>query len=104
MSLFICNSEKGDQLLKQLATLHFVKKVDLQQAADNNRNLQIPTPYSAERESSYKLFFNDYNGFLKKYYKGNYLKDSTKAKVVYIIRNNEWVFNMVSKLIHAIKK
>lgn len=104
MSLFICNSEKGDQLLKQLAILHFVKKVDLQQAADNNRNLQIPTPYSAERESSYKLFFNDYNGFLKKYYKGNYLKDSTKAKVVYIIRNNEWVFNMVSKLIHAIKK
>lgn len=104
MSLFISNTKKGDQLLQQLSRLHFAKEVDLKQAADKNPNLQKPTPYPVERESSYQLFFNDYEGFLKKYYKGNYLKESIKAKVVYTIRNNEWIFKMVSMLTHTIKK
>lgn len=104
MSLLICNTEKGLFILQKLSSANFVKEVELQNAAENNHNLLSPTPYSAERDLSYQLFFNDYKGFLKKYYKGNYLKDSTKAKVVYIIRNNEWIFKIVSKLIHAIKK
>lgn len=104
ISLFISNTEKGDQLLEQLSPLHFAKEVDLQQAADKNRNLQMPTPYSIDRESSYKLFFNDYKGFLKKYYKGNYFKDYIKSQVIYIIRNNEWLFKIISSLVHTIKK
>ena len=104
MSLFICNTIKGSLMLQLLSTNNFAKEVDLQEAADNNRNLLSPTPYNVERESSYQLFFNDYDGFLKKYYKGNYFKDNTKAKVSYIIRNNEWIFKIVSKLIHLIKK
>ena len=104
MSLFICNSEKGDQILRDLSAINFVREVDLQQAADKNRNLQMPTPYSIDRESSYKLFFNDYKGFLKKYYKGNYFKAKIKAHVIYFIRDNEWIFKVVSKLTHALKK
>jgi hypothetical protein len=104
MSLFICNSEKGGIMLHKFSSTNFAKEVDLLEAANYNRNLQMPTPYSDERELSYQLFFNDYNGFLKKYYKENYLKDSIKAKMVYVIRNNEWIFKIVSMLTHAIKK
>ncbi len=104
MSLFICNSEKGGIMLHKFSSTNFAKEVDLLEAANYNRNLQMPTAYSDERELSYQLFFNDYNGFLKKYYKGNYLKDSIKAKMVYVIRNNEWIFKIVSMLTHAIKK
>ncbi len=104
MSLFISNSSKGEELLTILSDNNFVREVELQQAAENNRNLLMTTPYTKERELSYKLFFNDYKGFLKKYYKGNYFKAKIKAHVIYFIRDNEWIFKVVSKLTHALKK
>lgn len=104
MSIYISNSKKGSDMLTKLFANNFVQEVDLQQAAEKNHNLKAPTPYPKEREKSYLLFFNDYNGFLKKYYKGNIIKDSIKANLIYIIRSNEWLFNMVSKLSHVIKK
>jgi coenzyme F420-reducing hydrogenase beta subunit len=104
MSLYISNSKKGGDLLMKLSANNFVHEVDLQQAAEKNHNLKAPTSYPKEREKSYLLFSTDYNGFLKKYYKGNIIKDSIKANLIYIIRNNEWLFNMVSKLTHVIKK
>lgn len=104
MSLYICNSKKGSDMLTKLSVNNFVQEVDLQKAAEKNHNLKAPTPYPKEREKSYLLFSTDYNGFLRKYYKGNIIKDSIKANLIYIIRNNEWLFNMVSKLSHVVKK
>ena len=104
MSLFISNTDSSEQLLQQLSTFNFVKEVDIHHAAENNHNLIAATPYPLERESTYKLFFNDYKGFLKKYYKGNYFKAKIKAHVIYFIRDNEWLLKIVSSLVHIIKK
>jgi len=104
MSLFVSNTEKGEHMIQKLLFKNFVREIDLLQAAQKNRNMQMSTPYVVERESIYKLFFNDYKGFLKKYYKGNYFKAKIKAHVIYFIRDNEWIFKVVSKLTHALKK
>ena len=104
MSLFVSNTEKGEHMIQKLLFKNYVREIDLLQAAQKNRNMQMSTPYVVERESIYKLFFNDYKGFLKKYYKGNYFKAKIKANVIYFIRDNEWIFKVVSKLTHALKK
>ncbi len=104
MSLFVSNTEKGEHIIQKLLFKNFVREIDLLQAAQKNRNMQMSTPYVVERESIYKLFFNDYKGFLKKYYKGNYFKAKIKAYVIYFIRDNEWLFKIVSSLVHLIKK
>lgn len=100
ISLFVSNSEKGRQMLKTLSTSNFTKEIDYRQAAEYNLNLLRPTPFSKDRDACYQLFSEDYEGFLKKYYKANYLKESVKTKVIYYIRNNEWLFSIASKLAH----
>lgn len=103
MSLILANSERGVNLLNVIAKGNFLHEVDLHEAAVPNKNLRQPTEYHPERETSYQLAYTNYEGFLNKYYKGNYLVNTIKSQVEYFIRSHDWLFALVSKTKRALK-
>lgn len=103
MSLLLGNTPQGNKFIQLLTLDNFVKAVDLKEASIPNKNLRQPTTYSKERETSYQLAYNDYTGFLKKYYKGNYYKNVLRCELEYFIRSHKSIFAFVSR-ISKIKK
>ena len=103
MSLLVVSTDKGKQMLEAMSESNFVKEVNFEQAAAANHNLMNSTPYTDARKNSYRLFNEDYYSFKKKYYKGNVLKNTIKAEIIYFIRSNNWVLKLVSKLVHLKK-
>lgn len=103
MSLILVNTEKGQQIYKVISKENFTHEVDLHEAAVLNKNLRQPTEYCPERETSYHLAFTDYEGFLKKYYMGNYYVNNIKSQLEYFIRSHGWLFALVSKTKRVLK-
>ena len=96
VSLLLLNTEKGRKIMDAIKQTMYVRPIDMQTAIDTNANLRQPTPFNKERMNSYRLAFDNYPAFLKKYYQGNYLVNYLKVQVEYTIRKYPWLFTLVS--------
>ena len=103
VSLIIVNSEKGSEIWGELEKQFNVIPISIDEASRHNHNLHSATPLTPSREVSYNLAFNDYTGFVEKYYEGNYIKNRIKVEVEFFIRRHERLFRLISKLAHVNK-
>lgn len=103
VSLLLVNSDKGRKLLNGLKSQFLLRSIPMPIAVETNANLRQPTPFSKEREQSYRLAFSDYHAFVDKYYVGNYLVNNLKVQAEYTIRRHPWIFSAVSKIKKLLK-
>lgn len=96
VSLLLVNTEKGNGIMDVIKHNMYIRPLDMRVAIKTNANLKQPTLFSEERKVSYRMAFEDYPAFLKKYYHGNYLVNDLKVQAEYIIRKYPWLFALVS--------
>lgn len=96
VSLVMVNTRRGDDLLKDISDNVVLMNLAKEEAMESNWNLRQPTPLTEGRQLSYELAFCDYDAFVKKYYKGNYVKDKLKTEVEYFIRKHKSIFSVAS--------
>lgn len=98
VSLILVNTLKGEAMFKELSNSLNTVSLTKEDAFNSNWNLHQPTPLAKEREKAYLLAFNDYEGFIKKYYIGNFLINKFKVEIEYFIRLHPMLFKIVSKI------
>lgn len=103
VSLLLVNSDKGRKVLDDLTEQFLLRSLPMRIAVETNANLRQPTPFSKEREQSYRLAFSDYHGFVEKYYAGNYFVNDLKVQAEYTIRQHPWLFSAISKIKKLLK-
>lgn len=74
VSLLMVNSAKGTSFFDALKSEVYSFPIEKEHAVEANTNLCVPTKKTENRMSSYKLAFDDYEAFKKKYCKDSFTK------------------------------
>lgn len=67
ISLIVVNSQRGNEVIKQISHKVYLQKVSMEQATAENHNLLRPTERPEERNDYYKRCFSDFEQWEREY-------------------------------------
>lgn len=101
VSLLLLNTQKGKEWWKMHRGEFYFIKSKIEYAISYNQNLSSPTPYSEDRKKAYKMAFENYPSFVKKYVPNKYT-DRLKMSTLFFLYRKKPLFNLLLSFKHFI--
>ena len=102
VSLILINTKKGETMFNRLKSMFFSEKISMAHTVRNG-NLHRPSIKTSNRESSYRLAFDNYHRFVDKYYQGNYLLNTIRVYSEYLLRKSDVLLSLASYIKRMVK-